>query len=152
MRLRGLISGIFILGLTSGSGFGTAAEGPVPTVPARTPVIGPGGWEMTTYYVGFLFRGPKWTPEDTPETRKLQEEHMANIRRMGEAGKLVIAGPFMDGGDLRGLYVFRVATPEEATSLVESDPAVKAGRLRFELHPWFAAKNITVTPRKAEAK
>jgi uncharacterized protein len=115
---------------------------------ADGPEVGPGGFEMTTYYVGFLYRGAKWTPEQTAETRKLQEEHMANIVKMGAEGKLVIAGPFMDNGDLRGLYVFRAASAEEAKALVESDPAVKAGRLRFELHPWFAAKNITVTPRK----
>ncbi|HKF42878.1 MAG TPA: YciI family protein [Thermoanaerobaculia bacterium] len=114
--------------------------------------IGPGGWEMTTYYVGFLYRGEKWTPEETPETKKLQEAHMANIQRMGAEGKLVVAGPFTDGGDLRGLYVFRAASAEEAKALVESDPAVKAGRLRFELHPWYAAKNITVTKTKEEKK
>jgi uncharacterized protein YciI len=121
-------------------------------VSAEEPHVGPGGYEMTTYYVGFLYRGAKWTPEETPETRKLQEEHMANIQRMAAAGKLVIAGPFTDNGDLRGLYLFRVATPEEAKALVESDPAVQAGRLRFELHPWYAAKNITVTPRKQAEK
>jgi uncharacterized protein len=119
---------------------------------AQGPDVGPGGWEMTTYYVGFLYRGARWTPGETPESRKLQEEHMANIRRMGEAGKLVIAGPFTDDGELRGLYVFRVASAEEARALVESDPAVKAGRLRFEIHPWYAARNITVTPRKEPAK
>jgi uncharacterized protein YciI len=123
-----------------------------PAVPAREPDVGPGGYEMTTYYVGFLYRGAKWTPEETAETRKLQEEHMANIRKMGAEGKLVIAGPFMDDGDLRGLYVFRTASAEEAKALVESDPAVKAGRLRFELHPWYAARNITVTPRKQGEK
>jgi uncharacterized protein YciI len=116
------------------------------------PGVGPGGYEMTTYYVGFLYRGAKWTPEETAETSKLQEAHMANIRRMGAEGKLVIAGPFADNGDLRGLYVFRVGSAEEAKALVESDPAVQAGRLRFELHPWYAAKNITVTPRKPDAK
>jgi uncharacterized protein len=116
------------------------------------PKLGPGGYEMTTYYVGFLYRGAKWAPGETPETKKLQEAHMANIQKMAEAGKLVIAGPFTDDGDLRGLYVFRVASAEEAKALVESDPAVKAGRLRFELHPWFAARNITVTPRKEPAK
>jgi uncharacterized protein YciI len=121
-------------------------------VPAREPDVGPGGYEMTTYYVGFLYRGAKWTPEETPETRKLQEEHMANIVRMGAEGKLVIAGPFMDNGDLRGLYVFRTGSAEEAKALVESDPAVRAGRLRFELHPWYAAKNITVTARKSGEK
>jgi uncharacterized protein len=115
---------------------------------AEEPKVGPGGFEMTTYYVGFLYRGAKWTPEQTPETTKLQEAHMANILKMGSEGKLVIAGPFMDDGDLRGLYVFRAVSMEEARALVESDPLVQAGRLRFELHPWYAAKNITVTPKK----
>ena len=119
---------------------------------AQGPDVGPGGFEMTTYYVGFLYKGAKWTPEQTEETRKLQEAHMANIVKMGAQGKLVIAGPFADNGDLRGLYVFRAASAEEAKALVESDPAVQAGRLRFELHPWYAAKNITVTPRKPAEK
>ena len=118
---------------------------------AEGPDVGPGGYEMTTYYVGFLYRGAKWTPEQTDETRKLQEAHMANIQKMAAEGRLVIAGPFTDGGDLRGLYVFRAASAEEARALVESDPAVKAGRLRFELHPWYAARNITVTPKKESA-
>ena len=26
-------------------------------------------YEMTTYYVGLLYRGPKWTPQVTPETK-----------------------------------------------------------------------------------
>jgi hypothetical protein len=30
---------------------------------------GPGGWEMTTYQVGFLKKGPSWTPGETPELR-----------------------------------------------------------------------------------
>lgn len=117
------------------------------TPPARGPDIGPGGFEMTTYYVGFLYRGPKWTPEQTPDTEALQKAHLANIQKLAQEGKLLVAGPFTDGGDLRGLYVFRVASMAEAQALAETDPAVKAGRLRLEFHPWFAAKNITVTPR-----
>ena len=105
---------------------------------SEEPKVGPGGYEMTTYYVGFLYRGAKWTPEETPETRKLQEGHMANIQRMGAEGKLVIAGPFMDNGDLRGLYVFRTGSAEEAKALVESDPAVKAGLFVAEMHPWWS--------------
>jgi uncharacterized protein YciI len=105
----------------------------------------PATYEMTTYYVGFLYKGPAWTPADTPELQKLQEAHIAHIRSMGETGKLLVAGPFSDGGDLRGMFVFRVASLEEAKALAEQDPAVKAGRLRLEWHPWFAAKNITVT-------
>ena len=120
----------------------------------RAADIGPGGFEMTTYYVGFLYRGPKWTPEHTPEIEKLQQAHLANIQKMGESGKLLLAGPFTDNGELRGLFVFRVSTLEEAKSLAETDPAVQAGRLRIELHPWYAAKNIRVTAAadKAEAR
>ncbi len=113
----------------------------------------PVDWEMTTYYVGLLYRGPKWTPERTPETQKLQEGHMANIRKLGESGKLLLAGPFSDDGDLRGMFVFKVASIEEARALCDTDPAVQAGRLRVELHPWFSAKNIFVHPTApAESK
>ena len=111
-------------------------------------------WEMTTYYVGFLSKGATWTPDDTPEIRKLQEEHMANIRRLGEEGKLLLAGPFTDDGDLRGLFVFRASSMEEARALCDTDPAVKAGRLKVELHPWLGPKNIFVYPTapKMESK
>jgi len=126
------------------AGFSAAAQ--TQHEPPKT-AVGPGGFEMTTYYVGFLYRGPKWTADQTPETEALQKAHLANIQKMAEAGKLLVAGPFTDGGDLRGLYVFRVATMEEAQALAATDPAVQAGRLRLEFHPWFAAKNIRVTAR-----
>ena len=112
----------------------------------------PPQYEMTTYYVAFLYRGPAWSPEETPEHARLQEAHMAHIREMGASGKLLLAGPFTDDGDLRGIFVFRTASLEEAKALAEADPSVKAGRLRLEWHPWFSAKNITVTPSAAGAK
>lgn len=94
----------------------------------------------TNYVFGLLVRGPKWTAEVTDETKKLQEGHMANIKRLGEEGKLVLAGPFVDGGDRRGVFIFKVDTPEEARALTETDPAVKAGRLKIELHRWAVPK------------
>jgi uncharacterized protein len=109
-------------------------------------------FEMTTYYVAFLYRGPAWSPEDTPERARIQEGHMANIQKMAATGKLLVAGPFTDDGDLRGLFVFRTSSLEEAKAMAEQDPAVKAGRLRLEWHPWFAAKNIAVTAKAAGTK
>src|SRR5262245_43454352 len=95
--------------------------------PQKLPDVGPGGFEMTTYYVGCLYKGSRWTPQSTPETEKLQQAHLDNILRMEREGKLVVAGPFLDNGDLRGLYVFRVASIEEAQAFANSDPAIQAG-------------------------
>jgi uncharacterized protein YciI len=98
--------------------------------------------KMTTAYLGFLRRGPKWTPEKTPATEELQKAHMANINRLAETKKLVVAGPFGGNGTLRGIFVFRVASLDEAKQLAETDPAVQAGRLAIEMRPWLVPDGV----------
>jgi uncharacterized protein YciI len=98
--------------------------------------------KMTTAYLGFLTRGPKWTPEKTPATAELQKAHLANINRLAETKKLVIAGPFGDDTPLRGIFVFKVASLEEAKALAETDPAVQAGRLAIEMHTWMVPEGV----------
>ncbi len=97
-------------------------------------------FKQVTYYFTFLRRGPKWTAEKTPETENLQAAHMANINAMAKTGKLVIAGPFEKAGEYAGVFVFKVASLDEAKALAESDPAVKAGRLKVDVHPWLIAE------------
>jgi uncharacterized protein YciI len=98
--------------------------------------------KMSTAYLGFLTRGPKWTPEKTPATAELQKAHLANINRLAETKKLVIAGPFGDDTSLRGIFVFKVASLEDAKALAETDPAVQAGRLVIEMHTWMVPEGI----------
>jgi uncharacterized protein YciI len=96
--------------------------------------------DLATYYFGFLNKGPKWTPERTPQTEKIQEGHMAHLTESAKAGKLVIAGPLGDNGDIRGILVYKTATIDEARAIAAADPAVKAGRLAVEMHKWFVSK------------
>ena len=96
--------------------------------------------KMAAVYMVFLKKGPAWTAGETPETKGVQQAHMANIRALWQAGKMVIAGPMGDEGDLRGIFVLDVATLEEAKALAASDPAVKAGRLVAEIHEWWVER------------
>jgi uncharacterized protein len=108
-------------------------------------------YEMTTYVAGFFHRGPNWTAQETGETRRIQEGHLANFRKMAEAGKLIVAGPFSDHGDLRGMLIFKLDSVDEARLLMDADPAVKSGRLTLDLHPWFAAAGLRVNEPKPAA-
>ncbi|MBK7869344.1 MAG: hypothetical protein IPJ74_01010 [Saprospiraceae bacterium] len=93
---------------------------------------------MKPYVMAFLKAGPN-RDQDSLAAAQLQEAHMANITRMAEEGKLILAGPFLDDGDIRGIYIFDVRTVEEAKALTETDPAIQAGRLVMELHPWYGS-------------
>jgi len=100
--------------------------------------LGADDYGMRRYVMAFLKSGPN-RPEDPEEAQALQRAHLDNIRRMAEEGKLVLAGPFMDDGEIRGIYVFAADSVEEAEALTATDPAVKAGSLVMELHPWYGS-------------
>ena len=57
-------------------------------------------YEMANYLMGFLRKGPNHASGDAQENARIQKEHIANLNRMAAAGKLAIAGPFTDNGDV----------------------------------------------------
>ncbi len=94
---------------------------------------------MKMYVVAFLKAGPN-RDQSKEEAAGLQKAHMANIMRMAESGDLVLAGPFAPNDQgMQGIYVFNVKTVEEAETLTKTDPAIKAGRLKMELIPWYGS-------------
>lgn len=101
-------------------------------------------YTMKQYIMVLLRRGDKALDYSALELEKLQAGHMENMNRLAEMGKLIVAGPFGDDGDLRGILIMDCATVEEAKELVATDPAVKAGRLRGEFHPWWGAVGTTL--------
>lgn len=100
--------------------------------------VGADDYGMKQYVMAFLKAGPN-RDRDSTAAAELQAAHMANISRMAEEGKLVLAGPFLDDGELRGIYVFNVKTIEEAEALTATDPAIQAGSLVMELKPWYGS-------------
>lgn len=101
-------------------------------------------------YAFVLLRRPAGAP-DYPELEleRIQAGHLANLAALGEAGKLVAAGPFSEQPDeaLRGLCIF--ATPiEEARELMSRDPAVLAGRLEVEVMTWWTERGSVSFQRR----
>jgi len=100
--------------------------------------------KLNTVYFAFLKKGPnrKEGDDKNPEIQELQKAHIANIQRLAAMKKLLVAGPFGDNGDLRGIFVLRVASLKEAQDLCATDPMVKSGRLLVELHPWQVPEGV----------
>ena len=94
--------------------------------------LGADEYGMRSYVVAFLKAGPN-RDQEPDVAKKLQRAHLDNINRLAEEGKLAVAGPFLDDGNLRGIYIFNVTTIEEATELT--------ARL---LYLWMKLTKITV--------
>ena len=106
--------------------------------------VGADEYGMKKYVIAFLLRGDR-VSEYTPEKRQeIQGAHMANIGKMAEMGKLVVAGPFFGNEDLRGLYIFDVQSIDEAKALTETDPAIQAGVLKMDLKEWYGSAALVM--------
>lgn len=93
---------------------------------------------MKTYVMAFLKKGANRDLDSTYAV-ELQMAHLKNITRMAEEGKLVVAGPFLGDGDLRGVYIFDTPSVETAEEWTATDPAIQAGSLAMELQQWYGS-------------
>ncbi len=94
---------------------------------------------LKPYFFVLLKKGPN-REQDSVTAAKIQKGHMDNINRLAAAGKLNVAGPFLDEGDMRGIFIFDCTSEDSVKAMIEGDPAIKAGRLTYEIHPWMTQK------------
>jgi uncharacterized protein YciI len=101
---------------------------------------------MKHYVLVILKTGPNDGTVKGKEREEIFAGHFANIQRLADEGKLAIAGPFgKNDKSFRGLYIFNVATVEEAQKLTEMDPAVKAGIFVVDMTPWYGSAALMAT-------
>lgn len=108
--------------------------------------VGADDYGMKKYVFCILKTGPA-NITDKAKKDSLFAGHMKNIERLADEGKLAVAGPFMKNDkNYRGIFIFNVATIEEAEKLTQTDPAVKAGIFVVELTQWYATAALMETP------
>ncbi len=90
--------------------------------------------------------GPKWDASKTPQEQAFFREHSAHLRRLREAGSLVLGARYSD----KGLVVVAAATAAEARAMMEPDPSIAAGTFAFEVFPFnvFYSGAVQVRTRR----
>jgi uncharacterized protein YciI len=102
------------------------------------PTGAPAASESYFFYQLVLLNRAANAPQlDQEAGQKLQEAHMANIRKLAKEGKLVLAGPFLDDTPLRGIFVLKTESQTEAAKWTLTDPSVRSNRLVPEIHTWI---------------
>lgn len=104
-------------------------------------------WEMKVYYFVFLNAVKDRPKIDSLTAMEIQKGHMANLERLYKEGKSKLAGPFMDGGDMRGIVILDVASEIDAINEMSKDPAVTNGRLELVIKQWYGPAGLYVEPK-----
>ncbi len=94
--------------------------------------------KLVQFQMAIMKKGPKWASTKEQERKQILPQHLANVLSLLESGKAVITGPFDDDTDLAGIFILRASSTAEAKSWVDGDPAVKAGLMVPEMHPWWS--------------
>ena len=89
---------------------------------------------MPTYLYMVRLVHPDLFGHMNPEQEKVIEAHFMRFKKDLEQGKVVLAGPCTDGAF--GIVVFYAASDQEAEAYMLADPAVVAGIMTAELHPF----------------
>jgi uncharacterized protein YciI len=98
--------------------------------------------EFDSFIVVLLVRPPNAPDRPKVELDQLGDGHMANIRRLADEGKLLKAGPFEDysGRNVRGMFILKTDSVDQAREWVATDPLIKVGRLVPEFLKWYVLK------------
>jgi uncharacterized protein YciI len=96
---------------------------------------------MRAYVLVILKTGPNKVP-DGPTRKKMFEGHFANMQRLADEKKLVLAGP-LDGSDgRRGIFVFATPDIAQARTYVATDPVIVNGEMAAEYHKFYGSAGL----------
>ncbi len=77
--------------------------------------------------------GTAWLPDAPFSDQPHAREHSENLRRLREAGRLILGARYDD----KGIILLRAPSEAEARAQIERDPAIGAGVFTYELSPFL---------------
>jgi uncharacterized protein len=105
-------------------------------LPAQTPEAKPKQFIYVLRLVPRLYSDASWTKEDEMALAR----HFTRFKHAIETRELILAGRTREPGDKTfGIAIFEAKDEEAARKFMESDPAVVAGLMTAELHPFSVA-------------
>jgi uncharacterized protein YciI len=101
--------------------------------------LGADEYGMKSYTFIILKTGPD-TVSDPEQRQALFSGHLKNIAHLAEKGDLVLAGPLQSNPkNYRGLFIFDLTDKKEVEELLQTDPAIAAGLLDYEIYQWYGS-------------
>jgi uncharacterized protein YciI len=90
--------------------------------------------DLKGYYLGILVRGPEHPSfRHLPPDMTIVRAHLSYMRKQVERRKYVTFGPVTEGGERLGIVILEAASLDDARSLLEGDPMVKARQATVEI-------------------
>ncbi|NUQ51938.1 MAG: hypothetical protein HUU19_04495 [Phycisphaerales bacterium] len=102
------------------------------------------GHADASYVFTYLKTGPASATNTPAQKQEIFKGHMANMKRLADERKLIIAGPYSDPADptWRGLFILDTPSVDEARAFVATDPGVVAGEFVAECIPLRATARL----------
>jgi uncharacterized protein YciI len=114
---------------------------------AQAPAPEPAAAERPLFAIE-ITTGPKWDPARPPQEQQHFSAHSANLRRLREAGALVMGARYGD----KGLVVLAARDEAEARAMMDDDPSMKAAVFQYQVHAFNVFYGGTVNARRAPSR
>jgi len=106
--------------------------------------LGSDDYGMKSYIFVVLKTGPAKI-EDKAVLDSCFAWHFSNMAKLAEEKKLVVAGPYgKNDNNYRGLFIFDVASKEEAQELMKGDPSISMGVFEVDMYDWYGSAALPV--------
>src|SRR5262245_18550653 len=97
-----------------------------PGFPQQQPLVAPGSPELPLFAVEITI-GSKWDSKRPPQDQLYFREHSANLKRLRDAGQLVVGARYSD----KGVVIVAAENDAAVRAMMDEDPSMTAGVFKY---------------------